>query len=266
MKTITIGSATHTGLEKNENQDFYAYPSPGDSKTNKKGVLLALADGMGGHKGGSIASKLAIETLMDEYYRNNSGDVSVALEKSFIKANEAVNRRAGEDIKLANMGTTLTAVVLKKGMMYHANVGDSRSYIIDRNSIVQLTKDHSYVANLVKAGAITEEEALNHPEANVLTQAIGLKPKLTPDVPRDPVRLIKDQYILMCCDGLYRMVSDDEIVAGINEYREPEIICEKMVEMSNDRGGPDNITVLIVRIDKTGLISELLSKYIPNKR
>ena len=157
------------------------------------------------------------------------------------------------------MASTLTAVVLKPDKMYYAHVGDSRGYSIYKNEITQFTEDHSYVADLIKAGQIEEKEAETHPERNIITRAIGLESKLRVDAPAEPQTIKKDQHILLCCDGLHGVVSNEEIMSAVYEYKEPDLICEKLVEKANELGGPDNITVMIARVDRIGLISRIMN-------
>jgi PPM family protein phosphatase len=255
MEFLTIGSATDTGMKRAENQDYHSYYSP--EKNSRKGTLLALGDGMGGRTGGALASKIAVEAVIEEYYKDSLHSIPEALERAFQKANEAVLKRGDNDINLKGMATTLTAVVVKEDKLYYAHVGDSRGYFIHRDEIRQFTNDHSFVASLVKAGQITQEEAATHPERNIITRAIGLDEKLKVDAPGDYTRVSKGQYILLCCDGLHGVVSDPDIARAVAQYREPDTISKKLVEMANDHGGPDNVTVLVARVDKTGLVSRL---------
>jgi len=261
MTMVTIGSASHPGKRKKENEDYHAYFPPEEGRINKKGILIALADGMGGRSGGAIASKIAVEALMEEYYKDYFTSIPESLEKAFLRANEEVIVRGQKDINLEGMATTLTAVVLKNGKMFYAHVGDSRGYTIYGKNIVHFTEDHSYVASLVKAGAITEEEALTHPQANIITRAIGVHSDLTIDVSRRHQRLKKNQYIMLCCDGLYKEVPDKEILNTICKYQEPDVACKKLVEKANQYGGSDNITVLVAKINKLNFISSILSRF-----
>jgi serine/threonine protein phosphatase PrpC len=261
MNRIIIGAASDPGLEHDENQDSHAFHCPEEGSAHKKGILLALADGMGGHSGGAIASKIAIDVLMQTYYEDNTASITDSLEKSYLKANEEVIERSKNDLKLQGLGSTLVTVVFKDNQMYYANVGDSRGYSIYENEISQFTEDHSYVASLVKAGAITEEEALTHPEGNIITKAIGFEEALTVDTSQEPVKIKKDQYILLCCDGLYRVVPPEEILAAVYEYQDPDVISNKLIEKANAGGGPDNITVLIARIDSVDATPNWLNKF-----
>ena len=257
---ITIGAASHRGLIRKENQDYHAYYSPEGGSKSKKGILMALADGMGGHSGGAIASRIAIDILMEEYYKDWLNSIPKSLVKAFQKANEEVIAQSQNNIDWEGMGTTLTAVVFRKDKMYYAHVGDSRGYVIFEDRISQFTKDHSYVAGLVKAGVITEEEARTHPERNVITRAIGIDPELKVDASQKHQKIKNDQYILLCCDGLHGVVSNEEMVNVVHEYRVPDVICEKLIEKANEHGGPDNITAMVARIDSTGTLSSLTSR------
>jgi len=262
MTMITIGAASHCGLHRKENQDYHAYYSPEGGSKNKKGILMALADGMGGHSGGAIASRIAINILMEEYYKDWLEDsIPDSLVQAFHKANAEVIAQSQNNIDLDGMGTTLTAVVFHQDKMYYAHVGDSRGYVIFENRISQFTRDHSYVAGLVKAGVITEEEARTHPEKNIITRAIGIDPDLRVDTSRKHQKTKKDQYVLLCCDGLYGVVSNEEMVNAVREYRVPDVICEKLIEKANEHGGPDNITAMIARIDSANTISSLTRRF-----
>jgi len=259
MSRITIGAATDPGMEKEENQDSYAYRSPTEGKARKKGILLALADGMGGHSGGSIASKTAIDSVMETYYADASLGIPESLEKSFLKANSNVMQKGKDDLALQGLGTTLTTVVLKDDRMYFAHVGDSRGYSIYNQEISQFTEDDSYVASLVKAGVISAEEALTHPEDNIITKAIGFDEDLKVNASDNHLSIKENQYILLCCDGLYKVVPDEEIKNMVYKFKEPDIISQKLVEMANANGGPDNITVLIARVDSIRFMSRVYS-------
>jgi protein phosphatase len=257
MGFVTIGSASHVGNRKEENEDYLSYHAPDDGSMPKKGILLALADGMGGRHGGAEASRIAIDVMMEEYYKDTSTNITESLKNAFLKANMEVISRGEEDRSLQGMATTLISSVIKKNRMYYAHVGDSRGYILDKETISQFTEDHSIVAGLVKAGYITEEEAPTYPGGNLVTRAIGLEPELKVDAPEKTRKLKVGEYILLCCDGLHKDVPDEEILRTFNEFKEPSVISEKLIEKALEKGGDDNITVLIARIDKTGFLGGL---------
>ncbi|MEW6672882.1 MAG: Stp1/IreP family PP2C-type Ser/Thr phosphatase [Thermodesulfobacteriota bacterium] len=260
MSQIIIGAASDPGMRRKENQDSHTFFCPPEGTAHKKGILMALADGMGGHAGGSVASKLAVDTLLQTYYEDSDARIPESLERSFLAANQKVIEKSRSDLQVQGMGSTLTAVVFQGTDMYHAHVGDSRGYSIFAKQMTQFTEDHSYVASLVKAGAISPEEARTHPEGNIITRAIGFQEELKVDASRTPVKIHKDQFILMCCDGLYKEVPEEEILAAVHEFKDPEIICRKLIEKANTNGGHDNITILVARIDGVERAPGLLNR------
>ncbi|MCP3954412.1 MAG: Stp1/IreP family PP2C-type Ser/Thr phosphatase [Desulfobacterales bacterium] len=257
MDWITIGSATDIGCVKAENQDYHTwYPQDGD-KDVRSGTLLILADGMGGHTDGAKASQLAANTLLDVYLGPTSDPIVTTLKRGFIEANRIIFEKSAEMLTAKGMGTTLVAAYLKGAELQFAHVGDSRGYLINSAGITQFTEDHSYVASLVKAGIIAPEEAEGHPESNVITRAIGLQETVTVDISQKPLATKKGNYVLLCCDGLWGVVPDEEILACVRQIGDPAAISENLVQQAIDNGGPDNITVLTARINKTGWISGL---------
>ena len=264
MGSITIGAASHPGMNKKENQDYYSYYLPQNSQARKKGILLVLADGMGGHSNGGVASQAAVEKLLTEFYKDRQSNTAQSLKAAFLKANAEVYAQ-GLALKASQgMGTTLTAVALKNDRMYYAHVGDSRGYTIGPDRISQFTRDHSLVAGLVRAGAISKEEARTHPDKNVITRAIGMEKQVEIDISPTGWLLKKDYYILLCCDGLHAVVSDSAIMATVQESETPELACKALVDQANAKGGPDNITVLLARINKVGLLASWTRRFKKN--
>ncbi len=257
MDWITIGSATDIGLVKEENQDYHTWDPKDSSQSGRGGTLLILADGMGGHASGAQASEMAVNTLLELYRRHQSDPLVKTLERGFQEANRLLFEKSAKMLTAKGMGTTLVAAFLKGSRLQFAHVGDSRGYLINRVGISQFTEDHSYVASLVKAGVIAPEEAEDHPESHVLTRAIGLQETVSVDTSRQPLNVKKGDYVLLCCDGLWGVVPDDKILACIRQDLEPDRISANLVKQAVDNGGPDNITVLIARINKTGWISGL---------
>ena len=255
MYYLTIGSATHPGCVKTENQDSHNYVIPEDSINKKKGILLTLADGMVGHSGGAVASKIAVEVLKDEYYRNEirGSTIIKSLEKSFYIAHKEILTTAANNKDLKNMGTTLTAVVIKKNKLYFAHVGDSRGYLLSKKGFQQFTEDHSLPYDLYKLGRIKYEDIENHPDSNVITRALGMNEKLYVDCSVKPIKLKKHNYVLLCCDGLHKDVSNENITEIIYKNNEPQLICDTLVETAMKNGGRDNITVIVGKIEKSKL-------------
>jgi len=266
MTQVTIGAATHTGTRKTENEDSYDVVRPQSGRQYPGGTLLILADGMGGHAGGAVASRTAVETVKEGYLTATTGDVLGALKDAFRKANDAVLEKSSKDRSLSGMATTLTAVVIKNDLLFHAHVGDSRAYMIEGSNMTAFTEDHSYVASLVAAGAITEEQAETHPQRNLVTRAVGALSDLAIDTGAGPEPLKKNQVIMLCCDGLFKMVPEKEILNIIESEKEPSRACEKLIERANDYGGPDNITVILARIDRVKRASGFIRRFIKPAR
>lgn len=262
MSFVTIGSLSDRGNRKDKNEDYFAFHVPDDESALQKGILLILADGMGGRAGGEIASKVTVETIMDEFYSSESSSISESLNTALLKANDEIISRGDADRSIQGMASTAVAAVIKKDKLYCASVGDSRIYLIKKNEIIRLTEDHSIVAGLVRAGYITEEEAPSYPGGNVITRAIGLKPDLKVDVSEKGLKIKPGQYVMLCCDGLHKDIPDEDILTVFNDLKEPQVICEELVKKALEKGGDDNITVLIARIDKTGagIFSELTDR------
>ena len=202
MKTFSI---TDVGMVRQVNQD-YVYTT--DKPIGPLPNLFVVADGMGGHKAGDYASKYTVEVMKRELAQSEEKDVEKALVSAIEKANREIIKKASEDEHLKGMGTTVVAATIVDHMMYFANVGDSRLYLINQG-ITQLTKDHSLVEEMVRLGGIRPEEAKHHPDKNIITRAIGAKNNV--DVDFYEHRLKRGDIILMCTDGLSNMVEDEEL-------------------------------------------------------
>ena len=240
---IIAYAKSDTGKVREMNQDAY-YIS--DSSSEVK--LFILADGMGGYKGGEIASNLAIKCTRN-YIENNFKDTPKDRENliqlvasSMEYANMIVYEKSKEDKEFEGMGTTLEVCLIYNNKVYLGHVGDSRIYRIRKEVIRKLTKDHSYVQQLVEDGKITREEATNHPKKNMLTKALGCTPYVEPDIRARNVE--KGDIIIMCSDGLTNMVTEQEIFEAVKENAEkaPEVLVQK----ANNAGGYDNITVVTI--------------------
>ena len=231
------------GKARDMNQDSFFISSPQD-----KVQVFIVADGMGGYKGGEIASKLAVETSKS-YILNNiesivlERDNILNLIKSAIEyANLVVYEKSKEVPELENMGTTIDICLILQNKVYIGHVGDSRVYRMRKEFFRKLTTDHSYVQKLVSDGTITKEEAYNHPKKNMLIKALGCSSYVEPDV--SVKGFLKDDILLMCSDGLTNMLRDEEIVQIIN--KDPMTACDRLVDAANEKGGLDNITAVII--------------------
>jgi protein phosphatase len=248
---VTFGNASDVGRVRERNEDYYGVfePDP-DGAGRDRGRLFVVADGMGGHDDGDVASRLAVETLRDTYYSlPDATPVAEALALAVAAANEAVYREGQRDGGAPRrLGTTVTALALRDDRAHVAHVGDSRAYLIRGRAIRQLTDDHSRVAELVHKGVISAAEAEDHPDSHVILRAVGIAPRVEPDVSGE-VRLGAGDLVVLCTDGLTRLVRPSEIRA-ICRAEEPQQACTRLVALANDRGGPDNVTVQVLRVGR----------------
>ena len=252
---IRIATASDRGQVRTQNQDFHAYRVPDLEDRDSKGILMAVADGMGGHAGGQQASRIAVETLMAAYYGLSGLSIRESLAQAVIEAHTAVKTRAAEEPALQGMGSTLTALVLQQKTVCYAHVGDSRGYLIQNGRMTQFTHDHSLVAGLVRAGIIAPQDARKHPDRNIITRAIGMEADLKVDVAELPDRLRSGQIYLLCCDGLHGPLMPAEIQTILTGTDDLQAACQQLVDLANARGGPDNITVMVARVEKRGILS-----------
>jgi protein phosphatase len=215
--------------------------------------LFAVADGMGGHAAGEVASTLALETVKTYLSQNSTSllektdighNMPSLLEDMLLQANQKVLETAGADIELAGMGTTLTMLLVAKDQFWLGHIGDSRAYLINREGIFHLTEDHTLVTQLVRSGQISEEESNGHPQRHILTRALGTDEDSVFDI--IPQSFWPGDALLLCTDGLHGLITNDEIRDAVLAGGEPEIVLERLVWLANDRGGKDNITAVIV--------------------
>lgn len=244
---IELANLTDVGCHREENEDYYCYAEPDDDLVfERKGRLAVVADGMGGHQGGKVASTIAVEAVRDWYFNHLDLDTHEALRSAFQDAHAAIQEYSRQNPALAGMGTTCTAVAILGDQLHYGHVGDSRLYLIRGGAISQITQDHSQVARLVRDGLITPEEAANHPQRNVLTAAMGIEPAAA-DFSESPLQLYPNDVLLICSDGLHGLVSDQEMLANASGLA-PVEACKELVRIARERGGFDNITLQILRI------------------
>lgn len=236
MKAFSI---TDVGMVRQVNQDYvYTSEKPLGNLQN----LFVVADGMGGHQAGDYASKFTVEVLQKELRESTEKDIEKALVSAIKKANKEIIREAESDPHLKGMGTTVVAATIVDQMLYFANVGDSRLYLINQG-ITQLSKDHSLVEEMVRLGGIKPEEAKNHPDKNIITRAIGAKENVEVDFYEH--RLKRGDIILMCTDGLSNMVDDDELFHIVQGARDIVEAGTTLVEAAKENGGTDNIGIVL---------------------
>lgn len=241
---MRILAKSDIGKAREMNQDSY-YVSDLEKDEIK---LYILADGMGGYKGGEIASSLAVASVRNHIFNNfknvkkDRESILELIREAVEYANKVVYEKSAEDSELQDMGTTLDVCLLYNNKAFIGHVGDSRVYRIRKNIIRKLTTDHSYVEKLVREGTITKEEAYNHPKKNMLMKALGTDIPVKPDL--IVKGFLKDDILLMCSDGLTNMLRDNEIYnLLLNNPESPE---EALIKNANDLGGYDNITTIII--------------------
>lgn len=237
----TFASKSDRGLVRLHNEDRAAV------LLNQKGDLLfVVCDGLGGHNKGDFASKLAIDMLMTAFANNKgfwtSGSIKRFLAKNIRAINHVIFQESNNESDMNNMSTTLNAVVLTKNKMVSVNIGDSRFYLIDGQNIEQISEDDTVVSYLVRTNQITKEEALVHPKRHIVTNALGTLP--TVNFNFKGVKY-KGEKILLCTDGLYNMVEEDEIVKILNTNRTIESKVEALIALANNNGGADNIGIAL---------------------
>lgn len=240
---MQVASLTNRGKERARNEDSCFAVMEGNR------ALLVVADGMGGHRAGNVASDLTVKAAEEAWLRvkPNSlvpGEPSrKVIEEFILEANRQILNEADKKASQKGMGTTVTAALLCDRHLTIGHVGDSRAYEIKNNRIIPLTKDHSLLEKLVESGEISPEEARCHPQRHILTRALGIDYEITVDICEE--ELESGSTILLCTDGLTNMVRDEEILSVVTEHIEPAKIAEVLIEMANERGGFDNITVVI---------------------
>ena len=240
----TFGSRTDVGCVRDHNEDSLIVAPP----------LFAVADGMGGHAAGEVASEIAITVLSEKAPR--TPDAS-ALGRAVEDANRAVILAASEKRGRAGMGTTMTAAILQKDRLVVAQVGDSRAYLLHQGKLQQLTRDHSLMADMIEAGRLTPEEARTHPNRSVITRALGSDPRMVPDLYEITVET--GDRLLLCSDGLSSMLEDAAIESVLSRTRDPQRCASVLVNEAIAAGGYDNITVIVA--DVAGQIEKVTKRY-----
>jgi PPM family protein phosphatase len=245
---IEAAGLTDVGCHRENNEDNYAYWEPqDDSAFQRLGRLAVVADGMGGAEGGQYASRIAVDAVSEVYPVSPDSDPQQRLLASFREANHRVQQEAHAKPMLRGMGTTLTACALLGNNLYFAHIGDSRLFLIRDGEARQLSRDHSLVARLIESGTIRPEDAESHPQKHVLTAAVGVAEDLQPDMSFAPIELRPSDVLILCTDGLWGQMTPAEI-AEIASTSAPKDACKSLVQLAKERGGPDNITVQVLRI------------------
>ncbi len=263
--SIEYSGRSDIGLVRSENQDsFGKYPIGVMDIYSPKGQLFIIADGMGGHAGGKIASRLAVDTVSKIYFSLENLNTSEAVRNAIDQANKRIYWESeSSDYNLAGMGTTCSVLVLKANKAVIGHVGDSRIYRIKENNIEQLTEDHTQVNEMLKQGILSVKEAENYPLKTVLARALGTDKQVKADI--IPDLLIKEgQSYILCSDGLGK-VNPEEILEIVSSNSAAEA-SEKLVKIANERGGNDNVTVLVIKINSNQKDKSQIPVYAERKR
>jgi serine/threonine protein phosphatase PrpC len=259
---ISVGFATDVG-GRAENEDALhvaeLQPLPSGDLAGQPGYLLAIADGMGGHQRGEVASSLAVETIREMFGEDPGADSALLLKQAFRRANERIYENGhalGED---AMMGTTLVVATTRGKYATIASIGDSRAYLIRANRVTQITQDHSLVAEQVAQGAISPEEARESPHRNILIHALGHRAKLDPRMPSVfEITLLPEDRLLLCTDGFYDVASDDDLLE-VAQVGDPQNAAQALVNTAVERGATDNVTAIIASIAPSRVREQILA-------
>ncbi len=237
---MKISAATSVGKVRAVNEDAYCVsPDTGGMR------LAVVADGMGGHNAGDVASKKAID-IMSAIDLESEMSAKELLIDAINSANSTIHEMSLDSLEMSGMGTTITACIIDGNKVTVAQVGDSRLYLIENGLISQITKDHSLVQMLLESGSITETEALHHPKKNVITRAIGTDETVAADIYEFTANAA--DTLLICSDGLTNMLEDSEILSAITGADNPDCAVSELIRQAEDAGGVDNITVILIKL------------------
>lgn len=242
---IKAVSKTDIGRLRQLNQDFvFTSVYPLGALDN----LFLVADGMGGHRAGDYASKCTIDTVIEMCSRSKGKKLVSAITDAITEANSRVRRKAMEDSNMIGMGTTLVLATIEDNILTVANVGDSRLYVLSKDGTIrQITRDHSLVEEMIRMGGIDRNSARNHPDKNIITRAIGASSNINVDF--FEVELNNEDIVFMCSDGLSNMIEDEDIYAIVDQSESLEAAANNLVDVANENGGKDNISVVLVKYE-----------------
>lgn len=245
LKTFSV---TNIGRKRKLNQDYvYSSEQPVGNLRN----LFLVADGMGGHNAGDYASRVAVETIVEKIADSSENEPMRIFDSAIRTANACLREQAEALPELEGMGTTVVAATYDGSRLYVANVGDSRLYVVNRSEIRQITRDHSWVEEMVQRGGLGREEARNHPDKNIITRAVGAEDIVRPDFFN--VQIEDGDMVLMCTDGLTNMLEDEEIRMILESARDVVEGAQELVNAANENGGRDNISVILIEpCEKSG--------------
>lgn len=247
---LDVAQRTDIGKRANNEDNMISYVPEDPQVMAAKGALFVVADGMGGQTKGDVASTLAVNTVRDTYYQQQNSDIAATLQQALETANSLIYQRnqanlAQEKIEQGGMGTTCVAAVLQGDRVYVANAGDSLAYVINGGQVRQIAQDHSWVAEQVRTGAMTEAEARAQGKNNIIVRCLGTSPDVEIFVTSEQVH--DGDTLLLCTDGLHMLLDENEIRSIVEQY-EPQESVAHLIRRANENGGPDNITAVVVRV------------------
>ena len=246
MSRIKAYQGSERGLVRNENEDSLLLHIPEDPWALKgKGILAAVADGVGGGPAGKYASSLAVDVVREAYYNLTFLSPEEGLSRSFQFANQTIRNESSNTREYSGMSTTCTAFVCIGHKGFFCHIGDCRAYLFRDRVLHQLTKDHSLVNELIEGGIISQEEGRFHPQRNIILKVLGSSGDISPDI--GTIELVNSDTILLCSDGLHGYASDEEIASVLGEFSVDEA-GKGLIELSLSKGGYDNVSVIIIRI------------------
>ena len=255
---LNVAFASDVGCVRELNEDSVRVAHPPDEKQNHKGVLIIVADGMGGHAAGEIASQSAIDEVPARYFRSDKA-TDVALREAVEGANGAIYQRGQKNSEMAGMGTTCTCLLIRGDQAWCAHVGDSRLYLVREGAIYQMSEDHSAVGELVKRGLIKPSEARGHPQSNVILRALGTQSQVEVALWDEPFPLRNRDVWILCSDGLSDLVEEAEILSDVTRF-DGKTAGKQLIERAKKGGGHDNISVALVEIAEVGADAEAAPK------
>jgi serine/threonine protein phosphatase PrpC len=252
--SVTGTMLTNTGCVREHNEDVVAYSIPAINGHAQQDMLALVADGMGGHAAGEVASGIAADTVLRLYYERK-GSPTERLTASLTAANQAIYERSQADPACAGMGTTCTVLAISDGIAFLGHIGDSRAYLLHDGRIHQISEDHSLVAQMVRDGTLTEEEAAHSPDRNVILRALGNEARAKPAVWREGLPLSEGDVLLLCSDGLSDVV-DDKKIEEIAGSLPPFEACQSLIDAALAAGGPDNVSVGVFAVGASPTLKE----------
>jgi PPM family protein phosphatase len=239
-----IALQTDIGRKRPHNEDSMVSVVPDDPRIlEKKGALFVVADGMGGHAKGEVASDMAVKIVNAAYYEDEDEDIASSLARAVKQANSMIHHLSVQEE--SGMGTTCIACVLLGDTVFIANVGDSRAYIVRTGLLRQVSQDHSWVAEQVRAGILTREQARTHERRNVIYRSLGCCAEVEVDIFTEQVQ--DGDVLVLCTDGLSEVIDEDELCSIVEQYASQESVT-RLIERANECGGPDNITAIVARV------------------